>query len=123
MPVRPYPPGAGEMGVPRSCAVWGGVVGQSSLERHTEGQGLPAGRGRSVGCDHWTVNWVVREPRAALARDGGLALVLAVVGISTADAAVPAILAVGAALPLIARRVYPLPVALVAVGVTAAYLL
>jgi hypothetical protein len=123
MPIRPYPPGAGERRGSRVLAPFGAVDRQSSLERHAEGQGLPAGRGRSAGCDHWTVNWVVRGPHAALARDGGLALVLAVVGVGTADAVVPAVLAVGAALPLMARRVYPLPVALVAVGVTAAYLL
>ncbi|MEU7874657.1 histidine kinase [Dactylosporangium sp. NPDC049140] len=68
------------------------------------------------------MNWVVRVPRAALARDGALAVVLAVVGMITAGEPVPALLAVGAALPLAARRVWPLPVACITATATAAYL-
>jgi signal transduction histidine kinase len=83
-----------------------------------------AARVRRAGwCHHWPVNWVVRAPRAVLARDGALAAVLAVAGMITAGGAVPALLAVGAALPLAARRVWPVPVACITVAATAAYLL
>lgn len=69
------------------------------------------------------MKWVVRVLRAAPTRDGALAVALAVVGMLTAGGVVPALLAVGAALPLAARRVRPLPVACATVCVTAAYLL
>jgi signal transduction histidine kinase len=69
------------------------------------------------------VTWGVGVPRAALARDGVLAVGLAGAGMITADGAVPALLAVGAALALVARRVWPLPAALVTATATAVYLL
>jgi signal transduction histidine kinase len=85
--------------------------------------GLLAGRGAPGRCHHWAVNWVVPVPRGALARDGAVAVVLAGVGMITAGGAVPALLAVGAALALAARRVWPLPVALITATATAVYLL
>jgi hypothetical protein len=84
---------------------------------------LPAGPDPPEGCHHGAVNWVVGVPRVALARDIALAAILAGAGMITAGGAVPALLAVGAALALAARRVWPLPVALVIATATAVYLL
>jgi signal transduction histidine kinase len=69
------------------------------------------------------VNGVVGVPRAALARDGAVAAVLAGAGMITAGGAAPALLSVVAGLALAARRVWPLPVALITATATAVYLL